>query len=105
MVFHYPFDPWAMADAIERQDKPAIKAANTPVLYGHDHALQEFSKSDCYWHFDSHLTSDKPRLRIPDAVDVDHENTEVDANRVSGPIGVRIEPNEVSEPIGVLIEY
>ena len=32
MVFHYPFDPWAMADAIEKQDKPAIKAANTLIV-------------------------------------------------------------------------
>ena len=38
-------------------------------------------------------------------MDVDHESTEVDANRVFEPIGVPIEPDEVSEPIGVLIEY
>ena len=94
MVFHYPFNPWVMADAVERKDKAAIGSANEPVLYSTDHALHEFSGSDCFWHFDSHLTPDVPRLRIPDPENDDNVSTVSDAIRA-----------DLGRPIGVLIEY
>ena len=95
MVFHFPFNPWATADAVEKKDKAAIRAANTPILYGQEQAMQEFANSDCFWHFDSHLTPDKPRLRVlPDEENVDPESTVVDT--ISA---------EFVQPIGVLIEY
>ena len=61
MVFHFSFNLWITADTVDKQDKVAVKATNTPILYGHDPALQEFAGSECFWHFDNHLSPDKPR--------------------------------------------
>ena len=94
MVFHFPFNPWEMADAVEKKDDDAIRRANDPILYSEDHAHQEFSGSDCHWHFDSHLTPDVPRLRIPDLENDDNLSTVSEAIRA-----------DASRPIGVLIEY
>ena len=80
-----------IADATEKHNKDAVKALNTPILYSTDHALQIFSRSDCYWHFRSHLTPDKPRLRAPDEENIDHSSSEFPANSVAEPIGVLIE--------------
>ena len=47
-----------MADTVDKQDKVAVKAANTPLLYGHDHALQGAAR-------DVATRRDGPRLTGP----------------------------------------
>ena len=97
MVFHYPFNPWEMLEALDSGDRAAVReavrAANTPVLYGTDHALQEFALSESNWHFDSHLSCDRPRLYLP-----------IEETRETSPVAAPSR-DDTDYPIGVLIEY
>ena len=91
-VWHYPINPWQIIDAEQRGDKSSARDLRRPVVYSQAHAEDEFSReSDTYWHFDGHLTADKPRLSIPN---IEGIQTSEKSNR-----------EDDDPPIGVLIEY